>query len=181
VDTLFYIDGNVVSNNPGCKKMQNTNGTIDDNTGTCAQCQYSVDESDLNHINLGPSRGDLLCDDCCVYSEYYGETIAICNATHTDYDEWILDSDVQDLYNGKNCHTSNAIELYNGEYAHNDDCDIFISIEDQYFIRGDDSFVCLYDNWYPIESGDIELIDGEYFLIDSKEWKEKKSLITENE
>ena len=155
LDTMYWLNGRTLSNesSSGAVQLQDTDGSYIRNTESCDNCgeEFDEDSDRLHTIRIGSHRHENMCEDCCGWSDYHSAYIADSESVETDYDGLIHCDYVATLHNGKTCHESNAVELYNGEFAHEDE-DILEDEDGNRFISGDSQF---------------EEIEGEYYNINS--------------
>jgi hypothetical protein len=183
MDTFKYLSDNCLSTK-ACdygKKLENTDGTWEDinEREACAHCGECVNADDNLYYVEGV--GDC-CENCVVYSDYYETYIldedAIWSDTENSYilrsesvvtydKEVILECHSIQLYNGDYAHEDdNVVELYNGEYALEDDTIELYNRE--YALKNEDDIVELYNGVYALknEYNIVELYNGEYALED---------------
>ncbi len=172
MDSMMYIHGKEIGNyefNLDCGKMRDTRGGIENvERTTCQACGDRCNED--YYVDRGRYRHYYICEDCAVFSEEYQGYIYINNAIELSSGEYILDEDATQGYSGEFYYCRDVVELYDGRYAHENDEDLFLTEDDEYFIRGDENFVEIGDKWYNISSSEIEEIEGNYYVIGSKEY-----------
>jgi len=172
-DTMDKLSGKYISNYIGDVTLNETDGThsgieSDDNYTYCSCCDERTHNDDVYEVAAGTSRWDYICEDCGVYSSYYGGYLLESEAIDSYYDGWILSKDSCTLHDGKECHEDNAEELWNGKYAHTDER-ILEDINGNKFIEGDDNFIEVEEDWYKIDSEDIVEVEGDWYLTNSEE------------
>lgn len=144
-------------------------------TCCCVICGSDVDEDDIQTIGRGRYEGEYSCDDCCVYSNEYGEYIPRRDAVDALEVGWVFSDDCSTDYDGYWVHDDRAVTLRNGQIADEDDSDLHSCEEGNYFIEGDEDFVYISEyGYYHVDSRKIEQIDGEYYKIGSAEWEEAR-------
>ena len=164
MDTFKYLSDNCLSTK-ACdygKKLENTDGSWEDIDAieACAYCGDYVNADDNLHYVDGV--GDC-CDDCAVYSDYYGTYILDEDAIWSDTENsYILRSESVTTYNDEVILECHSIQLYNGDYAHHED-DNVIKLYDGCYAHEDDA-IELYNGEYAHEDDTIELHNGEYAL-----------------
>jgi hypothetical protein len=176
MDTMYYINGRYISNESDgdSAEMRNQDGTVDDNRSYCECCEDRYHEDDMVSICAGNHRGEVFCTDCAVYSSYHHGYIAESESVELEDGNYALSEDIVTTYDGRTILDNVAVELYNGKYASDNDSDLLESGDGDYFIRGDENFVKVVgeDSYYNVDSGDIEEIEGKYYVIGSDEYEE---------
>lgn len=190
LDTFRWIDGKNITNEEKndwyC--LDSTDGNISSPEGNniveCCDCGDLVPEDDAYYIEIGPSRDSYCCSGCSSYSEYHGDRIADRDSVTVEYDnDRVLLDDVIKDYNGNFIIAEKSVMLYDGDYTHEDDDDLIESNDGRYFISGDSAFIIPEgsDNYYHIDSSDVELINDTYYLVGSDEWEEITEQLKEEE
>lgn len=172
-DTMNKLSGKYISNYIGDVTLNETEGThsgieSDDNYTYCTCCDERIHNDNVYEVIRGASRWSYICEDCGVYSSYYGGYLLESEATDTHYDGWILREDSCILHDGRDCHEDCANLLWNGKYAHQDE-DTLEDVDGERFLDGDENFIEVEGDWYYITSDLIVKIEGDWYLVDSEE------------
>jgi hypothetical protein len=158
MDTLYYLDNDNINNISGSKELQDTEGNYI-TPETCDCCGEERD--DVYEIVAGNARSSEYCNICSSYSDWYGGWIADSESIYcSSVDCKILECEIVISYDNKR-----YPESYDG---------LCISIDNEYFINGDDNFVIPEgdDQWHNTSSDRICEINENYYLIDSDEYNE---------
>lgn len=120
VDTMRNLLNGGVNNYGKGQTMEYTDGSISAEFA-CPCCGETYHEDDLYTISRGDYTGDLLCENCRVYSQYYEEYIAAENAVELYDGDFVLERD--------------AVELYEGSYAFSGDSLLEEDVDGNSFIK----------------------------------------------
>ena len=164
MDTMEYLSGRVISNVGGDVILNDTEGghSGKESLEICDMCNEETE--DLHYIGTGSHQSEHMCDECCGYSEYHREYIADRDGVETDYDGFILKSEVIRLWDDETCRQENAVKLWNGTYMHNSESER-TSVEGHKFMDEED-FILVDGEYYSQDSDLIEEVEGEYKLVE---------------
>jgi hypothetical protein len=107
-------------------------------TVTCDDCGCEENEDDIHYIDVSGDRysGYNLCSECCVYSDYYDQTISNHSAVSFTYPngrtDYILERDTVETNRGRYVPVDDATELVDGSWYWSDE--VVESIEGDWIV-----------------------------------------------
>lgn len=169
MDTMKYIKNNsLYSINHNCEKeITNTNGSYNDlNENTvCDYCSAYCDEDDLIYISYGRSRGEYLCEDCRTYCDDINYYVHSDDAVWSEYSQmdYFIDNVKYSEHLQSYIHKDDAIELYDGNYTHEDESYV-VTVNNEYVLIDDEGLVEIENEYYLVNDENI------YFNEETQEW-----------
>jgi len=174
MDSLKYLDEDrtILGNSEFCINYGNylilnsTDGnyesTSSSNEVECDCCHRTVHEDDTIYIDFRRDEhyNYTVCNDCGGWSEHHNAYVTIENCVTID-DEYVLEEDAIQDYQGDWILRSKATELIDGRYASDDDDNLTEYDNGNYFIMGDSTYEFVeYDSLYYQPEECCETKDG---------------------
>lgn len=118
----------------------------------CECCGRVCDTDDMYYLERrsDPAYGQTLCDQCVVYSEYYGCYISE-NASVSYGDSYALSCDIVEDIDGENILIRESVCLVDGRYAHQEHSELERYVNGEHFILGVHEAVLYNSEYYTPE------------------------------
>jgi hypothetical protein len=119
-------------------------------------------------VTGGPGEGNYYDADETCWVERLSETWLREYCTYSNYvDDYIPDSQSVETFDGRLIWRDDAIELFDGDYAEDGDCDLVCLSSGEYAVRGHHEVITMHDGTVMVDDGDLDwatTADGENAL-----------------